>query len=116
MRTSFSARSMIHRSLSFAYAVGVALGTFVIGEPAAAQMLRLDPKSFPAQLAPLVAQIAPVYAARPADPSVLYQVAAIYARAGRTAEAISTLRRMADIGSGVHPRLRDGFQSLAENA
>jgi hypothetical protein len=46
---------------------------------------------------------------------VLYQVAALYARAGDAEKALATLTRMAELGSGVDPRLRDGFQSLAEH-
>jgi sugar lactone lactonase YvrE len=79
------------------------------------QPIALDPAAFPEQLRAAVDQIAPVYRQRPNDPSVLYQVAAVQARAGQVENALATLRRMAETGSGVDPRLRDGFQSLAEN-
>src|SRR5690242_13266296 len=51
----------------------------------------------------------------PDNPCVLYQVAAMFAQAGHKAEALSTLRVMVDKHSGVDPRLRDGFQSLAND-
>jgi sugar lactone lactonase YvrE len=79
----------------------------------AAQPVGLDPAAFPEGLRAAAEQIAPVYRQRPDDASVLYQVAALHARAGHEEEALATLRRMADTGSGVDPRLRDGFQSLA---
>jgi sugar lactone lactonase YvrE len=51
----------------------------------------------------------------PDNPCILYQVAALYAKAGRAEEALATLRQMASKHAGLDPRLRDGFQSLAAN-
>ena len=77
------------------------------------QRADLDPAAFPEPLRTAADQIAAIHRQRPGDPSVLYQVAALHARAGHAEEAIAALKRMADLGSGVDPRLRDGFQSLA---
>jgi len=76
---------------------------------------RLDAESYPAELRALAAEIQPIYAAYPDDASVLYQLAALQARAGRRDDAIATLRRMAAAESGVDPRARDGFQSLVDD-
>jgi hypothetical protein len=70
---------------------------------------------FPDSLRPAVDPVAAVFRHRPDDASVLYQVAALHAFAGHTDAALATLRRMADLGSGVDPRVRDGFGSLADN-
>jgi sugar lactone lactonase YvrE len=86
---------------------------WIAASPVVAQA-GLDPNDFP-EMASLVKQVGDVYALRPSDPSVLYQVAGVYARAGRNAEALAILRRMAALRSGVDPRLRDGFQGLAGN-
>jgi sugar lactone lactonase YvrE len=51
----------------------------------------------------------------PENPCVLYQAAVILAKAGRTNQALATLRNMANKHAGVDPRMRDGFQSLAAN-
>jgi sugar lactone lactonase YvrE len=51
----------------------------------------------------------------PDNPCILYQVAAIYARAHRPDDAIAALREMASKHAGLDPRLRDGFQSLADS-
>jgi len=51
----------------------------------------------------------------PDNPCILYQVAALYAKAGRPDDALNILREMAAKHSGVDPRLRDGFQALAAN-
>src|SRR5262249_44449851 len=56
--------------------------------------------------------IAAVWKTHPDDPSVLYQVAAIYARAGRHADAIAVLKRLEKTGAGLVPRPRDGFGAL----
>jgi sugar lactone lactonase YvrE len=71
---------------------------------------------FPDSLRPAVDPVAAVFQRRPDDASVLYQVAALHAFAGHTDAALATLRRMADLSSGVDPRVRDGFGSIAENA
>jgi sugar lactone lactonase YvrE len=77
--------------------------------------LALDPQSYPIELRPLAAELSPIYRKYPNDAAVLYQVAALQARAGRRNEALATLARMADAGSGVDPRPRDGFQSLVDD-
>lgn len=51
----------------------------------------------------------------PHNSCVLYQAAALCAKAGRSAEVLATLRRMAGLHAGLDPRLRDGFQSLADD-
>jgi len=66
----------------------------------------------PAAAGGLPAEIATVYRERPQDASVLYQVAAAQARAGRRDEALDTLERMERLGAGVDPRARDGFAAL----
>ncbi|MFO0583929.1 MAG: hypothetical protein U0229_16780 [Anaeromyxobacter sp.] len=57
-------------------------------------------------------EIAAVVRERPDDASVLYQVAAAQARAGRRDEALATLERVEALGTGVDPRGRDGFAVL----
>src|SRR4029077_18710736 len=52
----------------------------------------------------------------PDNACVLYYVAAMYAQAGHPREAMDTLRVMAGKHAGLDPRLRDGFQSLANDA
>jgi sugar lactone lactonase YvrE len=86
--------------------------TLTVATEGAAQP-RLDPADFPESLRATAVQIAPVANERPDDAAVLYQVAALLARAGRTPDALDALRRMEAAGTGVHPRLRDGFESLA---
>jgi sugar lactone lactonase YvrE len=76
---------------------------------------RLDAESYPVELRAVAAEIEPIYTAYPDDASVLYQLAALQARAGRRDDAIATLRRMAAAESGVDPRARDGFQSLVDD-
>jgi sugar lactone lactonase YvrE len=70
---------------------------------------------FPDSLRPAIDPVAAVLQRRPDDASVLYQVAALHAFAGHTDAALATLERMADLGSGVDPRVRDGFGSLADH-
>jgi sugar lactone lactonase YvrE len=49
----------------------------------------------------------------PENACVLYQVAALYARAGHKQEALAILRTMASKHAGLDPRVRDGFENLA---
>ena len=81
---------------------------------AASTQLRLS--DFPPELREQAADVEKARQSYPDNPCVLYQLAALYAKAGRTDEALAALREMASKGSGVDPRLRDGFQSLAANA
>ena len=81
-----------------------------------AEPVSIDLVGFPDSLRPAVDPVAAVFRHRPDDASVLYQVAALHAFAGHTDAALATLRQMADLGSGVDPRVRDGFGSLADNS
>jgi hypothetical protein len=83
-----------------------------LGCGATARELTLRPADLPPELRGDAAEVAQAFAAEPNDASVLYQVAALEARAGRTADAVEALRRMAALGSGVDPRARD-FGALA---
>src|SRR5262245_39947872 len=87
----------------------------VLGCAARARELDLRPAELPAELREEGAEIAAAYRRDPDDAAVLYQVASLLARTGRTEDALEALRRMAALGTGVDPRLRDGFASLAEN-
>ena len=69
----------------------------------------------PPELAKLATEIETVRQQYPDNPCVLYQAAVMLAKAGRTEQALATLREMADKHAGVDPRVRDGFQSLAAN-
>lgn len=72
-------------------------------------------KDFPPELREQAAEIQTAHQQYPDNPCVLYQLAALYAKANRPTDALATLREMAAKHSGVDPRLRDGFQSLATN-
>jgi sugar lactone lactonase YvrE len=76
---------------------------------------QLPVSSLPPELREQAAEVEAARRQYPDNPCVLYQVAALYAKAGRTEQALATLREMAAKHSGVDPRLRDGFQSLAGN-
>ncbi len=89
-----------------------AIGFLASAPPLATQQLLLDSIRFPDSLRNEVAQVAPVYRANPRDASVLYQVAALHARAGHTEAALAALTRLAELSTGVDPRVRDGFASL----
>jgi sugar lactone lactonase YvrE len=69
----------------------------------------------PSDLRAQAAEVQRTWEQYPDDPCVLYQVAAMYAQAGHKSEALAALRAMVDKHSGVDPRLRDGFQSLAND-
>src|SRR5689334_14402733 len=73
----------------------------------------LDPSSFPPEMQAEARHIAEAYQKFPDEAAVLYQVAALQARAGRKEQAIETLKRMASIGAGLDPGGR-GFQSLKD--
>ena len=81
--------------------------------PARADVLR--PDDFPEPLRDAARQIAPVWKDHPDDPSVLYQVAALYARAQHNADALGILARMERTGAGLSPRPRDGFAAIADD-
>ena len=66
-----------------------------------------------ASAADLPDELARVWREHPDDASVLYQVAAQYARDGRNADALQILERMERTRAGLVPRLRDGFATLA---
>jgi sugar lactone lactonase YvrE len=72
----------------------------------------LDPQDFPEAMRGEVAPIAVVFGRFPDDASVLYQVAALHARASHTRAALGALHAMVATGAGLHPRGRDGFSSL----
>ena len=81
--------------------------------PARADVLRAE--DFPESLREAARQIAPVWKDHPDDPSVLYQVAALYARAQQNADALAILARMERTGAGLSPRPRDGFAAIADD-
>ena len=74
--------------------------------------IQLVPDELPPELRDDAREVATAYLAHPDDACVLYQVAALLARAGRPDDAVAVTRRMAALGSGVDPRPRDGFASL----
>jgi sugar lactone lactonase YvrE len=84
-----------------------------VGCATAGHPIELMPDELPPDLRDDAREVATAYLAHPDDACVLYQVAALLARAGRRDDAIVVTRRMAALGSGVDPRLRDGFTSLA---
>src|SRR5215207_1050985 len=92
-----------------------AIATLLVSAAMAGAQTRIVPDEFPAALRAMAQQVAPVVRERPDDAAVLYHVAALYARAGRATEALDALRRMEARGTGIHPRLQDGFQSLTEH-
>lgn len=74
----------------------------------------LDPANFPPAMKQEVEEIGAVYRQFPNEAAVLYQVAALEARAGHKEQAMETLRKMAAIGAGLDPRARS-FASLADD-
>src|SRR5262249_22408351 len=82
--------------------------------PSAPPLPPLDLRTFPDELLAEAGPVAKAYTASPDDACVLYRVAELHARAGHRSEAIATLRRMAALGTGVHPRIRD-FGPLADD-
>ena len=70
----------------------------------------------PPDLREQAAEVQRAWKQYPDNPCVLYQVAAMYAQAGHKSEALATLRVMVGKHSGVDPRVRDGFQSLADDS
>ena len=89
--------------------------SILAGCAATVRDLALRPVDYPADQREEVAMIARAYTEDPDDAAVLYQVAANLARAGRTDDALEALRRMAAQGTGVDPRPKDGFASLANH-
>jgi sugar lactone lactonase YvrE len=77
---------------------------------------QLSIADLPPELREQAKEIEQVQQQYPDNPCVLYQLAELYARAGRTDQAIATLKKMAAKHSGLDPRTRDaGFQKLASN-
>ena len=74
----------------------------------------LDPSSFPPEMQADVRHIAEAYQKFPDEAAILYQVAALQAKAGRKEQAMETLKRMASIGAGLDPGGR-GFESLKDD-
>jgi sugar lactone lactonase YvrE len=77
---------------------------------------QLPISDLPRELRKQATEIETVRQQYPDNPCVLYQVAELLAKAGRTQQALATLHDMAAKHAGVDPRVRDGFQSLAANA
>src|SRR3954468_4691971 len=74
----------------------------------------LDPNSFPPEMRSEVEEIAAVYRQFPNEAAVLYQVAALHARAGHKPQAMDALKKMNATGAGLDPRTRN-FASMAED-
>ena len=102
-------------SWSTALVASAACVALVASCAARARDLDLRPAELPPEFREDGAQVAAAFRLYPDDAAVLYQVAALLARSHRTEDALEALRRMAALGTGVDPRLRDGFASLAEH-
>lgn len=76
--------------------------------------ISLDVKSFPPEMKQEVEQLAEAYREFPDEAAVLYQVAALHARAGHKDQAIEALKQMAAVGAGLDPRSRN-FGALADD-
>lgn len=74
----------------------------------------LEVSTFPPEMKAEVEEIAAVYRRFPSEASVLYQVAALHARAGHKQQAMEALKKMAAVGAGLDPRTRD-FACLADD-
>lgn len=74
----------------------------------------LDPSSFPSEKREDVETIAAVYHKFPNEADVLYQVAALHARAGHRQQALDALTKMMKLGTGLDPRPRN-FGALADD-
>lgn len=78
---------------------------------------QLSVNEFPPDLREQANEVEQVRRQYPDNACVLYQAAALYARAGRTDQALAALKEMAAKHAGLDPRTRDaGFQKLASNA
>lgn len=82
---------------------------------AAASRAQLPIADLPPNLRDQATEVQRAWEQYPDNPCVLYQVAAMYAQAGHKGEALVTVRVMVDKHSGVDPRLRDGFQNVAND-
>jgi sugar lactone lactonase YvrE len=89
------------------------LGALLVNSSTPRSKIRIG--ELPDSLRAQAAEIQAVWTLYPDNACILYQVAALYAKAGHTAQALSTLREMAGKHAGLDPRLRDGFQNLASN-
>jgi len=79
--------------------------------------IQLPVNDFPPDLREQANDIEQVRQQYPGNACVLYQIAELYARAGRTDQALAALKEMAARHAGLDPRTRDaGFQKLASNA
>jgi sugar lactone lactonase YvrE len=94
----------------------VILGLWLAAMASAAEKSgkNLDPKDFPTLRAEVVEEIAEGYRLRPDDPSVVYQVASLHARAGHRQEALDLLMQLLKSGAGLDPDPRD-FGTLADD-
>jgi sugar lactone lactonase YvrE len=78
-----------------------------------ARHLDIRPAELPADQREEAAVIVAAYEREPDDAAALYQIASLLATSGRTDDALEALRRMAAFGTGIDPRVRDGFESIA---
>ena len=76
---------------------------------------KLPVDDLPADLHHLAGEVQKAWDQYPENACVLYEVAALYARAEHTKEAIAVLRDMANKHAGLDPRVLDGFQNVAAN-
>src|SRR4051794_11102158 len=106
---------MRHITWPTAFAASFACVVLAGGCAARTRDIDLRPAELPAEFREEGAQVAAAYRLYPDDAAVLYQVATLLLRAHRTEDALEALRRMAALGSGVDPRLKDGFGSLADH-
>jgi sugar lactone lactonase YvrE len=74
----------------------------------------LDPNSFPPEMRQEVEEVSAAYQKYPDEAAILYQVAALQARAGKKEEALETLKHMAAQGTGADPRSRE-FAALKDD-
>jgi sugar lactone lactonase YvrE len=86
------------------------------GSPIPPELLGESLGNFPDSMRDDVANVAKAFAQYPGDPCVLYEVAALQARAGHVQQALQAIRAMMATGAGLDPRERDGFASLRDNA
>jgi sugar lactone lactonase YvrE len=100
---------MQHRILGFV--VVFVMCSLVV---AAKVSIVLEASSFPPEMKDEVEQVAAAYKEYPDEAAVLYQVAALHARAGHREQALESLRKMAAVGAGLDPRSRS-FGELAKD-
>jgi sugar lactone lactonase YvrE len=76
--------------------------------------IALDASTFPPEMKAEVEDVAAAYKEYPSEAAVLYQVAALHARAGHKEQALEALRKMAAVGAGLDPRSRN-FGDLSKD-